>query len=137
MKISGSSRQARMERILLLLQRYPDGLKEVEIADDLRLERRTVNNYLRELEARQKVYKEDTLWFSSSLKPLIPRQLTLEPEQAALLYLAVRLFVKQSDKRVETAETMLHKLTAILSEDMGLDEQLSEAARELSERPHR
>lgn len=136
MKITGNSRQARMERILLLLQHYPDGLKEVEIADNLQLDRRTVNNYLWELAAQQKVYKEGTLWFSSFLKTLIPRQLPLEPEQAALLYLAMRLFVKQSDKRVETAETMLYKLTAILSEDMGLDEQISEAARELSERPH-
>lgn len=136
MKLSESSRQERMERIVFLLQRYPDGLKQSEIADMLRLGSRAVNNYLWELEAQNKVFKEDTLWLASSLKTLIPRQLTLEPEQAALLYLAVRLFVKQSDKRVETAETMLYKLTAILSEDMGLDEQLSEAARELSERPH-
>jgi predicted DNA-binding transcriptional regulator YafY len=136
MKISESKRQERMERIVLLLQRQPNGLKEQEIADILHLERRTVNNYLRELEAQGKIVKDDErLWIISPFRSPVLRKLTLEPEQAALLYLAVRLFVKQSDKRIETAETMLQKLTAILSEDMGLDEPILEAARELSERP--
>lgn len=48
----------------------------------------------------------------------IPRQLDINAEQAVVLYLAIRLFVKQSDRRMETAETLLMTLANILSDDL-------------------
>jgi predicted transcriptional regulator len=50
--------------LLKLLERFEYGLKESEVADILRWDRRTVNNYLRELEAEMRVYKEGRLWFA-------------------------------------------------------------------------
>lgn len=50
-------------RILRLLRRHRLGLREVEIAAELQLERRTVNNYLRELDQQQRVYRQGRLWF--------------------------------------------------------------------------
>jgi len=54
---------ARSSVILQLLRRHRLGLREVEIADELRLERRTVNNYLRELDEQQKAHRHGRLWF--------------------------------------------------------------------------
>lgn len=136
MKISEATRQARLNRVSMLLRQHPNGLREQEIATTLNIERRTMNNYLRELEARGQIYREDNglwCWFPDQR---ISRQLALEPEQAALLYLALRLFVKQSDKRVETAETLLLQFAGILNEDLGLSDDLAQAARELSARAH-
>jgi predicted DNA-binding transcriptional regulator YafY len=135
-KIDEETRSARKERICLLLAQYPNGLREVEIAELLGLEKRTVNNYLRELDTDGRIYKDEhqPIWLFDT--PLGPRKLDLGPEQAGMLYLAIRMFVKQSDKRIETAETLLHRLAAILSEDMQVSSNLLEAAQELSERPH-
>jgi predicted DNA-binding transcriptional regulator YafY len=52
-----------------------------------------------------------------------------------VLYLAARLFVKQSDKRNISAENVLAKLAEILSKDIGLDEDIARAALELAQRP--
>jgi hypothetical protein len=38
------------------------GLREAEIAETLRWDRRTVNNYLRELKERDQAYKEGRQW---------------------------------------------------------------------------
>lgn len=134
-KIAQSTRTARQDRILLLLERSSDGLREQEIADDLRLDRRVTNNYLRELEAQGRVYKEGFNWYLAPFRPLTPRKLNLEPEQAIVLYLAMRLFVKQSDRRVETAETLLYELANILSEDLNLTQDIVQVAKTLSDQP--
>ena len=39
-----------------------NGVRESEAADILRWDRRTANNYLRELESRGKAYKEGRAW---------------------------------------------------------------------------
>ncbi|NWG18454.1 MAG: WYL domain-containing protein [Chloroflexi bacterium] len=135
-KIAQSTKTARLDRILLLLKRAPNGLKEQEIAKELGLERRAVNNYLRELEAKGYIYKDDICWHLVPYQPATPRQLHLEPEQAIVLYLAMRLFVKQSDRRVETAETLLYELANILNEDLNLSQDIVQVAKMLSYRPH-
>lgn len=63
----------------------------MEIATHLNLERRTTANYLYDLEYDGKVEKEGTRWRISSLRPLVPRKLTMDAEQAVILYLAIRL----------------------------------------------
>ena len=110
-------------------------MREQEIAQALNYERRTINNYLRELEIQGRVYKDGQLWYSQPYKELVLRPLGLQPEEAMVLYLAARLFVKQSDQRNETAELVLTKLADILNSDMGLERDLYQAARELAQRP--
>ncbi len=50
-------------RVQYLLRRYEFGLSESEIAQELDWQRRTVNNYLRELAQRELVYKDGRFWF--------------------------------------------------------------------------
>ncbi|MEZ4714434.1 MAG: hypothetical protein R3A44_45055 [Caldilineaceae bacterium] len=50
-------------RIYSLLRQHDMGLRESEIAEMTRMDRRRVNNYLRELEAEDKAYKEGWEWF--------------------------------------------------------------------------
>lgn len=48
-----------------LLQRHDFGLRESEIADMTEMDRRRVNNYLRELKEEDKAYKDGWEWFAS------------------------------------------------------------------------
>lgn len=50
------------ERILGLLRRCFSGLRESEISQELGWDRRTTNNYLRELQRQQRVHKEGRDW---------------------------------------------------------------------------
>ncbi|MBP8972738.1 MAG: WYL domain-containing protein [Anaerolineae bacterium] len=135
MRTPETTLRERLERVELLLQRHPDGLREAEIADMLNFERRTVNNYLRELEMQGHIYREDQLWFSLPRQDMVLRRLELQPEEAMTLYLALRLLVKQHDQRNEAAEHLLVRLAEILTSDVGLDEDILAAARELAQRP--
>jgi predicted transcriptional regulator len=47
-----------------LLDEHLFGIREAEIAEELGWDRRTVNNYLRELKERGLVYKEGRDWFA-------------------------------------------------------------------------
>lgn len=134
-KIAEGTKHSRLNRIFLLLQRHENGLTEREIAEQLGFEGRTTNNYLRQLEMEGKIYKDRKYWFADTLPRLKLRDPELEPEQAMMLYLASRLFVKQSDRRNESAETALLKLAHVLGRDAGLGDDLYQAAEELARRP--
>jgi AcrR family transcriptional regulator len=56
------TKRKRIELVLRLIERHPNGLTEQEIAEALNTGRRTVNNYLRELEIEGKLYKVGLLW---------------------------------------------------------------------------
>ncbi len=136
-RVPDKTKHERKERVLFLLSRYPDGLTEREIAEHLNLERRTTNNYLRELEAEARVEKDGQVWCAWPFKTPVLRGFDLAPEEAMVLYLASRLYVKHSDQRNETAETVLLRLADILSSDMGLEDDIVQAAHELAHRPIR
>lgn len=51
-------------RLWRLLYRSVFGLRETAIAAELGWERRTVNNYLRALEAQGRAYKEGRVWLA-------------------------------------------------------------------------
>jgi CRISPR-associated endonuclease/helicase Cas3 len=129
------TRQERVERVLLTVRANAEGLTEAEIAEMLGLQRRSVNNYLRELEYTGQVYRESGLWLPSRSDQMRLHRLDLSPEQAMTLYLAARMYVKQTDKRIEAAETALYKLAEALTADVGVGEEIRQAARELTERP--
>jgi predicted DNA-binding transcriptional regulator YafY len=136
-RISEQTRQQRKDRILALLRQYPDGLSEREIAERLNFERRTTNNYLRELEIEARIEKDGQAWCISPFQKPVLRSFDLTPEEAMVLYLASRLYVKQSDQRNETAETVLLRLATVLSSDMGLEDDIVRAAQELAQHPVR
>jgi len=50
--------------IYRLLRRYNNGLRESELSEMTNMDRRRLNNYLRELQAEQKVYKGGREWFA-------------------------------------------------------------------------
>lgn len=62
-RLFGGEKNWKRQDVLRALQRFELGLTESEIAELLRWDRRTVNNYLRELKAAQQVYKEGRMWF--------------------------------------------------------------------------
>lgn len=133
-RIPDQTKRERLDRVEALLRRS-DGLTEREVADILNFERRTTHNYLQELDLEGKAYKEGQLWFALPYRSPVLRQFELHPEEAMVLYLAARLFVKQSDQRNEAAENVLVKLADILSNDMGLSEDIHHAALQLAQRP--
>jgi DNA-binding NarL/FixJ family response regulator len=47
-----------------LLRRLRWGVRESEIAEELGWQRRTVNNYLRQLKKEEKAHQEGRSWFS-------------------------------------------------------------------------
>ncbi len=134
-RIDDEDKRQRLERIHLLLTRNARGLAEAEIANEVRLERRTVNNYLRELEFQGKALKDGLYWFPLTLKETRLRSFDLSPEEAVTLYLGARLLSKQQDKRNEPAESALLKLASVLKADAGVGDEIEQAARELAQRP--
>lgn len=134
-KYSEATREERLERVIILLRQHEDGLTEREIAETLNFERRTTHNYLKELYLQGKIEHDGQLWLPLPYRSLVLRKFDLQPEEALVLYLAARLFVKQSDQRNEPAESVLAKLADILSSDMGLSADIFQAAQELAHRP--
>ena len=136
-KIDQTTKAERKERVFLTLRRYPLGLKVMELAEITGFERRTLDNYLDELNREGKVYKEDnsTLWLALPWEQAQLRKLEMSPEEAMTLYLAARLFTKQHDKRNEPAETALMKLATALTSDARVGHEIHEAALELAQRP--
>ncbi len=134
-RIDDATKKDRLDRMYLILSRNPRGLTEAEIADEINLERRTANNYLRELEEQGKTFKDGIYWFPLVLRESRLRSFDLSPEEAVTLYLGARLLVKQQDKRNEPAETALLKLASVLKADAGVGSEIEQAAKELAQRP--
>lgn len=136
-KIDQATKSQRKERVFLTLRRYPQGLPVTELVEITGFERRTLDNYLSELEREGKVYKEDKspLWIAWPYEQIQLRKFELSPEEAMTLYLAARLFTKQQDKRNEPAETALMKLATALVSDAKIGTEIHQAALELSQRP--
>ncbi|RMG91348.1 MAG: CRISPR-associated endonuclease Cas3'', partial [Chloroflexi bacterium] len=132
-KISEEAKQRNKEQALMLIHRH-SGLREVEIAEILRLERRTVNNYLKELEYEGKIYKDGHLWHASPAAASWLRRFELAADEAFTLYLAARQFVKQSDKQNRMALSALSRLAEVLKTDLPVGDQIFRAAQELRQR---
>jgi len=57
-----NEKQRKRNQILILLHICILGLRESEIAEELGWERRTANNYLRDLKKQGQVYKDGRVW---------------------------------------------------------------------------
>lgn len=133
-RIDEQTKRQRKDRVQLIVA-SANGLRESEVAAQAGLEPRTVNNYLHELEYEGHVFKDGLLWFALNVRGTKLRSFELSPEEAYTLYLAARLLVKQHDKRNEPAETALLKLAKVLSSDLGVGNEIAQAAAELAQRP--
>ncbi len=63
-RLFAGEKRGKQRSLLQLLRLRLFGLRESEIASDLGWQRRTVNNYLRELYQQGEAYKEGRSWFS-------------------------------------------------------------------------
>ncbi len=133
-RIKDEVKEQRKKRIWMII-RENNGIRQRELADLSGFDNRTVNNYLNELDREAKVFKEGVLWFCNpDYQGTRLRQFELVPEEAYTLYLAARLFVKQSDKRNEYAETALYNLADALKSDVPISPNIHAAAQKLAER---
>jgi DNA-binding NarL/FixJ family response regulator len=62
-RLPEGEKQDRSNRISRLLQKCRLGLSEQEIAAETGLNRRTINNYLHELDKKEKAHREGRKWF--------------------------------------------------------------------------
>lgn len=63
-RLRAGERENRQNFILRLLGRSRWGIKESEVAQEIGVNRRTANNYLRKLQRENKAEKDGWLWFS-------------------------------------------------------------------------
>ena len=63
-RLRAGERENRQSFILRLLNRNRWGIKESEVAQEMGVNNRTANNYLRKLRKDGKAEKEGWLWFS-------------------------------------------------------------------------
>lgn len=63
-RLFAGEKEHRRDNVLRLLQQYDLGLSEAEVAEMLGWERRTANNYLRQLAEERLAYKERRLWIA-------------------------------------------------------------------------
>jgi predicted DNA-binding transcriptional regulator YafY len=133
-RIPDDYKQDRLDRVANYVLNHPDGLAEQEIGQALNIHRRTLNNYLRELESMGRIWRDETLWYPLPYEQTKIRRFDLNAEQATTLYLATRLLVKMNDRRNEIAETLLLRLAHILASDAGVDRVIEESALELAQR---
>lgn len=132
---TNEDRHLKIERVYLHLRKFSDGLRESEIAQHLNLNRRMVNEYLHVLDVQGRIYKESVRWYvDRDYVPLTIRPISLEADEAMVLYLASRLFVKASDTRNTAAEIVLEKLAHILRADADVSEDIAQAAMQLAQR---
>lgn len=62
-RLQKGEKRTKERQVESVLYRHEFGLRESEVASELGWDRRTVNNYLRELEEQGRAYKEGRDWF--------------------------------------------------------------------------
>ena len=63
-RLQDGEHEERENIVLRLLKRLRWGPRELDVAQELGWERRTVNNYLNDLRENDKAYKEGRSWFA-------------------------------------------------------------------------
>jgi predicted DNA-binding transcriptional regulator YafY len=134
-KISNEDSTDRKALVRDLIATHPDGIKVSEIATTLSIPDRTVRDYVAQLEQEYLITHEGL--FYKPLGTLARKPLKFEPtpEETVVLYLALRMFVKQSDRRNPLAEHLLYKMAHLASTELNLGNDLQQAAAELAQRP--
>lgn len=63
-RLPAGEREEKESALYRLLKRLRWGVRETEIAEELGWQRRTVNNYLRELQEKDKADRDGRSWFA-------------------------------------------------------------------------
>ena len=63
-RLFAGEKDGKSDNVLRMLHSYDLVLRESELAELLAWDRRTVNNYLHDLQAQELVHKEGRLWFA-------------------------------------------------------------------------
>lgn len=63
-RLRAGEKDTHSSKVHRLLRRHTGGLTEQEMAEMIGMHRRRLNNYLRELQEKQKAYRERRLWFA-------------------------------------------------------------------------
>jgi len=134
-KISDERRSERIETVYQLIKKYGDGIKTTEIAETLNYAERTTREYVNKLEAQYRITKNGLDWFPLNEREQRPLKFEPSPEEAVVLYIALRMLVKQSDRRNPLAEGLLLKLANLANTELHLGDDLEQAAVELAQRP--
>lgn len=133
-KISDERRNENKDRVFRLIVHRADGVKSSEIAETLNINERTLRDYLNELIDEYKIERDG--WYYYPLPAHLSKPLKFEPtaEEAVVLYIAMRMFVKQSDRRNPLAEGLLFKMAHLANTELQLGDDLEQAASELAHR---
>lgn len=132
-RISDESRVERKQRVLDLVKRRETGITTSEIAEVLNFKTRTVRDYLNELMDEYRVEREGKQWLPIPKQKLVKLEPT--PEEVVVLYLAMRMFVKQSDRRNPLAQDVLLKMARLASNELHLGDDLEQAAAVMAQQP--
>ncbi len=62
-RLPKGEKQERLSRVARLLNRCRFGLDEQDVSQELGWDRRTTNNYLRELDRQEKAHRNGRKWF--------------------------------------------------------------------------
>lgn len=63
-RLKAGEREERRRTVLRWLARFRWGVREAELSQELGWERRTLNNYLRDLERSRQAHREGRAWFA-------------------------------------------------------------------------
>jgi hypothetical protein len=63
-RLQQGEREEVSDRVHCIVRSRYAGLRETEIAQMAQMDRRRLNNYLRDLESSNKIYREGRLWFA-------------------------------------------------------------------------
>lgn len=133
-KGSEQDKSARKQHVYDLVRRHETGIRTSAIAETLNYAERTLRDYLRELEEEHRIYADGWDWIPLPLNQRKPLKLEPTPEQAVVMYVALRMFVKQSDRRNPLAEGLLLKIANLANNELHLGDDLEQAAAELAQR---
>jgi DNA-binding NarL/FixJ family response regulator len=64
-RLQKGEREDKTNTLYRLLKRLRFGVRESEVAEELGWQRRTVNNYLRQLKRDEKAHQEGRSWFAN------------------------------------------------------------------------
>lgn len=62
-RLPRGEKQKRLSKVKRLLQRCRLGLSEQEVAEEMGWDRRTTNNYLRQLDQEEKAHRDGRKWY--------------------------------------------------------------------------
>lgn len=133
-KSSEEHKSQRKESVYRLVVQRETGIRTREIAERLDYKERTARDYLSELEAEYRITKDKWDWFPMPTDLQKPLRFEPRPEEAVVLYIALRMFVKQSDRRNPLAENLLLKMAHLANTELHLGDDLEQAAAALARR---